>query len=106
MGSTAWSEGCEGTICATEEGLARLGWPFSGSGARGAAAQSVLSLGGAEIGKVLVESVTGGSNWFTAIYGLHRRGYVSPDTPWSTISPSDNSRALFEYEEFLRGASA
>jgi radical SAM superfamily enzyme YgiQ (UPF0313 family) len=96
----------KGRYALLRKGLARLGWPFSGSGARGAAAQSVLSLGGAEIGNMLVESVTGGSNWFTAIYGLYRRGYVSPDTPWSTISPSDNSRALFEYEEFLKGASA
>jgi len=84
------------------KGLMRLGWPFSGSGARRAAAQAMLSLGDAEVGGLLMKTVLDGGNWISAGYRMYKEGYTpSKEIPWSAISPSDNSKALLEYKKFI-----
>jgi len=83
------------------KGFMRMGWSFSGSGVRRAAAQAVLSLGGAEIGGLLLKSVLEGKNWVSSGYRLYKEGPPPAEMPWSATSPSDTSKALLEYKKFL-----
>jgi len=90
-----------GRYALLRKGFMRMGWSFSGSGVRRAAAQAVLSLGGAEIGGLLMRSVLEGANWVSSGYRLYKEGLSSAEMPWSATSPSDTSKALLEYRQFL-----
>jgi len=83
------------------KGLRMMGWPFSGSGVRRSAAQAVLSLGGTEVGVLLLKSVLEGGNWVSACYRMRKEGLPPVKMPWSGISPSDASKAIAEYRQFL-----
>jgi len=83
------------------KGFMRMSWSFSGSGIRRAAAQAVLSLGDAEIGGLLMKTVLEGANWVPVGYHLYKEGLPPAEMPWSVASPSDASRALLEYRQFL-----
>jgi len=83
------------------KGFMKMGWSFSGSGIRRAAAQAVLSLGGAEIGDALLKSVLEGANWVPIGHRLYKELPPSVEMPWSAASPSDASKAMLEYRQFL-----
>jgi len=83
------------------KGLRMMGWPFSGLGARRSAAQAMLSLGGTEVGGLLLKSVLEGGNWVSACYRMCKVGLPPLKMARPGISPSDASRALLEYGQFL-----
>ncbi|MGQ9514030.1 MAG: radical SAM protein [Thermoproteota archaeon] len=82
------------------DGFMRKGYYFSGSGVRKVPAQYVLSLGGAEVGNLLLRSIEVGENWVKAISKYSEN--LSLSSIDKRICASDISKALSSYREFLK----